>query len=84
MINKLKNWLIGRLGGVPLSAIPLDIQQTLLNHWTNNTLDKRAAEVFARGFLTTSYTDEKSFQGESLMASDHNCTCRYCKIHKED
>lgn len=58
MTKKLKLWLINKLGAVSWKAIPLDIQQELLNRWVNNKLDNYFAESFTKSFDST-YTNFK-------------------------
>lgn len=61
MKNKIKKWLIYKLGGMLVSDLPIKIQQELLNHWSNKAIDIQVSRVFIGGFKNG------EFYGKSLV-----------------
>lgn len=57
MMEKIKTWIIHRLGGLVYDDMPIRMQQDLLNYWCNKTIDKTAKETLEKGFDSKSLFD---------------------------
>ena len=45
-MNKIKRWIVGKLGGIMIDEIPVDILQELYNYLMNKTIDKITSDTF--------------------------------------
>ena len=45
MIYKIKKFIAKKIGAIIFNDLPLDIQQDLLNRWSQKTMDHHAASM---------------------------------------
>lgn len=56
-MERLKTWIIHKLGGLVYDDMPVKIQQDLLNYWCNKAIDKTTKETIENGFYGKSFIE---------------------------
>lgn len=55
MKDKIKKWIIYKLGGIIIKDLPLNIQREIFCYYQNITIDSHIKNILDNGFTSTKY-----------------------------
>ena len=62
LLERLKTYIVHKLGGMFIGELPMDIQQDYLNRKMNERIDFDRNAMFREGFSTKNYSNREKEQ----------------------